>query len=98
MERNWEYRKFHKNRVYKKRLKSIAHQYHWYIGEFFNKIQEPRWYHLLDGRYFIYKNVSTTKWDSKYKDKWRNKQNYRNKKSRILHKRETFKILQEYEF
>lgn len=92
------YRRQHQLRVYKKRLKKMSVGFNFFMNIRGQRIFNPEWFDLIESRFYIYKNVSTTNWDSKYRAKWRYPYGIFNKtnRSRISLKKETNKIKEEY--
>lgn len=84
----WEYRKFQQNKYFKRRLKKMAPGFKYFYGDWKGDIiQQPKWYVLVN-EFYIYKNVSTTKFDTNHRWKYHLR--------RVDIKRETVEILKEY--
>jgi hypothetical protein len=98
--RGREYRRFQQSRVYKKRLKNMSSGFAYFLNSLNKRIYSPEWFDLLGngsiGNFYVYKNVSTTNWDSKYRDKWSSLFYGNNKhKSRTFQKKETKRLINE---
>lgn len=90
-----DYRRYQILRIYKKRLKRMSVGFNFFLDIKDNVIYQPNWFDLLQGKFYIYKNVSTTKWDSQYRSKWSSPYYGNKTKSRNFTKKETIKIIKE---
>lgn len=107
--RSRDWRRFQQENIYRKRVKSFCRNWWYFRTANGDRVLDPLWYEFIGLRdFYLYKNNSTTRYDSRYKVKYspnKSKGHYRDPKPKALSygtrekdKVLVRKILNEYEY